>query len=79
MSLARRLEIFLGGPARDFPLTVREADQLASGLDALIEEFQMESLRDGGSPEDPDVIESFVDLRARLRAFCGFTKGLRGR
>lgn len=78
MSLARRLEIVTGGPARNFPLTVRDADTLADAMDHLIKDFQLTALEDGGDPVDPDVIENFVQLRARLLAFCGYTKGLRG-
>lgn len=63
----------MGGPARDIALTARDADTLASAMDALIEQFQTEALRDGGSPEDPDIIESFVELRARLYAHAGYT------
>lgn len=72
MSLQRRLEIFMGGPARPIDLTAREADTLCSAMDVQIEQFQMEALRDGGDPLDPEIIENFRALRARLQRHAGY-------
>jgi hypothetical protein len=74
MSVARRLEILMGGPARDLALTAREADTLTTAMGALIERFQLEALSDGGSPEDPGVIDYFRELRARLSEHAGYTQ-----
>lgn len=72
MSLRRRMEILAGGPEHPFPLTARDADTLTNAMDAMIKQFQEESLRDGGEPEDPGIIDQFRELRVRLYVHAGY-------
>lgn len=51
---------------------------LASAMDGLIEQFQLEALRDGGDPIDPEVIENFRALRSRLQTHAGYTQPSKG-
>lgn len=76
-SLGRRLELILGGPARPFDLTVREANMLDDALELLDEshrrgerECPPEDAMDAQS--DSETHAHIYDLRRRLRRFAGY-------
>lgn len=51
-------------------------DSLADCVSAFIQDFQEASLRDGGEPEDPGVVDRLSALRERLYEHAGYGRKL---
>lgn len=83
MSLARRMEIVLGGPKRPIELTVREADVIGDALEVYAE-YMKKATRDA-PPNDVEDMQSdseglarIHDLRQRFLEFAGYERRPRG-
>lgn len=73
MSLRRRLEMIVGGPARPFPLTVDEAHSLACALDYYVEALRtVPAEQPGDETVDAQTRAELRELQARLYRHAGF-------
>lgn len=77
MSLRSFVELVVGGPARPFPLTVREADLLANALAEWSQAYRESDV----PPEDvfdlqsdSETLANAHDLRQRLLEHAGYKR-----